>query len=97
MTVFSSVQSLIEILRQIEARDSETLAAYPELAALLVISSAQNAVLAIEHAAGDINPVWAHLGLPRMMPLAFRTSRSWGWRILPPLSVFIARSVISLG
>ena len=61
MTVFSSVQSIMEIIQQIEARDAEALAAYPELAGLLMISSAQNAVLAIEHSAGDINPVWEDL------------------------------------
>ncbi|MBR4984957.1 MAG: methyltransferase [Proteobacteria bacterium] len=61
MTVFSSVQALVDILKQVESRDSGVLAAYPELAGMLDISSAQEAVLSIEHPVGDINPAWAHL------------------------------------
>ena len=61
MNELSSAQTLVDILKKIASRNAETLASFPELAGLLVISSSQKSVLSIEHSGGDSNPVWEHL------------------------------------
>ncbi len=60
-SVLESTSKLIEILRDIQSGEPQTLTDWPEITGMLCISPTQKFILSIEHTNDGENPVWEHL------------------------------------